>query len=92
MVFGALLAATVLFADTTPAAADAAAKAAAPAPAAAATAEAKPKPRVICKSEQVTGSLMAKKTCYTEDQAAQRKQDERQNLEKMQSQMAIKGN
>lgn len=90
MFFGAMLAATVLFADTTPAAAKAA-DAVTPATSAAPVTKTE-KPKVICKSEQVTGSLMAKKTCYTQDQMAQRRQDERQNLERLQSQNTIKTN
>lgn len=92
MLLSALLAATVLMADTTPAAAAAATTVAAkPAEATAtATATAAPaakkteKPRLICKTEQVTGSLMPKKTCYSSDELSQRRQDERQNLERIQ--------
>jgi hypothetical protein len=95
MILSAMFAATMMLADTTPAAAAAAssvnpATAAAPAnPAAPAKAS---KPRVICKTESVTGSLMPKKTCYTTDDYAQRQQDERQNLERMQNNLALKGN
>lgn len=85
-----MLAATVLMADTTPTAAAAAATvspaatagAAAPAKTPAKTPE---KPRLICKTESVTGSLMPKKTCYNSDDLAVRRQDERQNLERMQT-------
>jgi hypothetical protein len=87
-----MFAATMLLADTTPAAATAASNvnpATAAAPAKPAKAD---KPRVICKSESVTGSLMPKKTCYTTDDYAQRQQDERQNLERMQNNLAMKGN
>ena len=93
MILSAMFAATMMLADTTPAAATAAssvnpATAAAPAkPAAKAD-----KPRVICKTESVTGSLMPKKTCYTTDDYAQRQQDERQNLERIQNNLAMKGN
>lgn len=94
MILSAMFAATMLLADTTPAAATAASNVN-PATAAAA-ASAKPakadKPRVICKTESVTGSLMPKKTCYTADDYAQRQQDERQNLERIQNNLAMKGN
>jgi invasion protein IalB len=90
----AMLAGTMMLAETTPAAATAATAAPTPAPAPASPAVAKKddKPRVICKTEAVTGSLMPKKTCYTSDQYAQRQQDERQNLEKMQNQLGMKSN
>lgn len=92
MILSAMLAATIMLAETTPAAATAAATVA-PATAPAAPAKAKTdKPRVVCRSESVTGSLMPKKTCYTTDDFAQRQQDERQNLERMQSQQPIKTN
>ena len=84
MFLSAMLAATVLMADTTPAAATAAT--APPEAKAEATAAKKTeKPKLICKSENVTGSLMPKKTCYNSDDMAQRRQDERQNLERIQS-------
>ena len=90
MFLSAMLAATVLMADTTPAAA-AAATTASPTPAAGAAAPAKTadKPKLICKTEAVTGSLMPKKTCYTSDDLAQRRQEERANLEKMQNQLGL---
>jgi invasion protein IalB len=79
----AMLAATVLMADTTPAAAASttAKTAEAPAPAAKKT----EKPKLICKTESVTGSMMPKKTCYSSDDLAQRQQEERQNLERIQT-------
>jgi 3-oxoacyl-ACP reductase-like protein len=85
-----MLAATVLMADTTPAAA-AAATTVSPATVTGAAAPDKTadKPKLICKSEPVIGSLISKKTCYTSDQMAQRRQDERQNLEKMQNQIGL---
>jgi 3-oxoacyl-ACP reductase-like protein len=82
-----MLAATVLMADTTPAAATAAATtvAAKPAEAAAAPAATKTeKPRLICRTENVIGSLMPKKTCYSSDELSVRQRDERQNLERIQ--------
>lgn len=88
MILSTLLAATVLLADTTPAAATAATQ---PAPAADAAKKTE-KPKVICRSEAVIGSLMPKKTCYTVDEMAQRKQDERQNLERMQANQGLKSN
>jgi len=94
-----MFAASILLADTTPAAA-AAANAVTP-PAAAtdtvspATVTAAPKaapankPRVVCRTEPVTGSMFPKKTCYTTDDMAQRKQDERANLEHMQNNLGL---
>jgi hypothetical protein len=41
--------------------------------------------RLICHTETATGSLMAKKTCYRADDMAERKAEERQNLERMQT-------
>ena len=41
--------------------------------------------RLVCHSETATGSLMAKKTCYRADDMAERKQQERSNLEHMQN-------
>jgi hypothetical protein len=84
-----MFAASILLADTTPVAASAAgavSPATVTAPPKAAPAN---KPRVICKTESVTGSLMPKKTCYTSDDLAQRKQEERANLEKMQNQLGL---
>jgi hypothetical protein len=84
-----MFAATILMADTTPAAA-AAANSVSPATVTAAPKAAPAnKPRLICKTESVTGSLMPKKTCYTSDDLAQRKQEERANLEKMQNQLGL---
>lgn len=93
MILTAMFAATMMLADATPAAATAAATVS-PAPAAAAPAKAAKteKPKLICKTESVTGSLMPKKTCYSSDEYAQRQQDERLNLEKMQSQLPFRGN
>ena len=86
-----MLAGSMMLAETTPAAATAT-PAPVAAPASPAVAKKDDKPRVICKTEAVTGSLMPKKTCYTSDQYAQRQQDERQNLEKMQNQLGMKSN
>ncbi len=85
-----MFAATILLAETTPAAATAATTVS-PAtvtatPAKAAKTE---KPRLICKTEAVTGSMFPKKTCYSSDDLAQRKQEERANLERMQSQIGL---
>jgi len=92
MITSVIFAAAVLLADSTPAAAAAAntvSPATVTAPAKAAPAN---KPRVVCKTESVTGSLMPKKTCYTTDDMAQRQQEERQNLQRMQNQLGLKGN
>jgi hypothetical protein len=85
-----MLAATVLMADTTPAAATATTTVSpATVNGAAAPAKTAEKPKLICKTEAVTGSLFPKKSCYTSDQLAQRRQDERENLEKMQNQVGL---
>jgi hypothetical protein len=85
-----MFAATILMADTTPAAATAAATVTPATVTAPTTKDAKAdKPRLICKTEAVTGSLMPKKTCYTSDDLAQRRQEERANLEKMQNQLGL---
>jgi hypothetical protein len=93
MILAALAAATLMLAETTPAAAAAAATSpttVSPATVTATPAAAAKKPdRLICRSESVTGSLMPKKTCYLESEIAQRKQDERQNLERIQSQVGL---
>ncbi|WP_324945205.1 hypothetical protein [Phenylobacterium sp.] len=86
-----MIAAALLLADTpaaTPAAppaptVPAAANAAQTAPAK--TAAATSTDRVVCKTESVTGSMFPKKVCYSTQQAAERRQDERQNLEKIQN-------
>lgn len=97
--FSAILAATVLMAGAAPAAADAAAPAPAAIPAAAAPADpaakpepAKPKERIVCHTEQALGTLVPKKTCYSTGAMAQRRQEERQNLERMQSNTPYRGN
>jgi hypothetical protein len=90
-----MIAATIMLADTTPAAAAAAATAQpamAATPAAAAAPAAKPKDKLICRSESVTGSLMPKKTCFLESERAQIKQDQRQNLEKLQNNLGLVSN
>ncbi|HEX3888024.1 MAG TPA: hypothetical protein VHW05_11050 [Phenylobacterium sp.] len=92
MIFSLLFAAGLMLADPAPAAASAAAPApaaAAPSAQAAAPAKKAEQPRLICKTESVTGSLMPKKTCYRSDDLAQRKQDERENLERLQSQLGL---
>lgn len=88
-----MLAATLILADATPAAATAAATAQ---PAAAAT-PAKPaaKPaedRLICRSEAVTGSLMPKKTCRRASDMARERQEQRENLERIQREVGRSGN
>lgn len=90
MILSAMFAATILLADTTPAAA-AAATTVSPATVTAPTTKDAPanKPRLICRTEAVTGSMFPKKTCYTSDDLAQRKQEERANLEKMQNQLGL---
>jgi hypothetical protein len=92
-----MFAATIMLADTTPAAATAATAAAptAAAPASAAKAAEAPKtakPKIVCRTEAVTGSMFPKKTCYALDDLAQRQQEERKNLQQMQNQLGLKGN
>jgi len=62
VILSALIAASVLLADVTPAAAAATATPA-PVAAAAAPAEKPPEGRLVCRSESQPGSLIAKKTC-----------------------------
>jgi hypothetical protein len=92
VILSAMFAATILLADTTPAAASAAQAAAPATPAKPAAADKPAKPRMICKTEAVTGSLFPKKTCYDPAELAQRREDERKNLEQMQNNLSMKGN
>ncbi len=78
----ALLAATVLMAD-----ASAAATPANP-PAQAQAEAAKKKPEMVCHTEQVLGSRLPVKKCRTAEQAAQDKQDARDQLDRAQGAMA----
>ena len=94
MILSAMLAATLMMAQSSAATpSDITAAPPAPATAAQVAADAK-KPakdpgRLICHSETATGSLMAKKTCYRADDMAERKQQERDNLEHMQNQQPL---
>lgn len=82
-----MLAATIMLADTTPVAATAATTPAPAATAAPTKAAAKASDdKVVCKTEAVTGSLFPKKTCYSTKELAQRQQEERANLQKIQEQ------
>ena len=88
--FIALLAATVLMADSTTAlqAAPASTTAAQP-QAVAATAEQNAKPKksgnaLVCKNEPVLGSRLPTKRCRTTEQMAAQQQDDQANLDKMQ--------
>ena len=86
----AIFAAAILFAETTPAAA--------PAPVAPATAavdgataapgvtKAKRDSDLICHSEQVLGSRIPSRVCYTRAEQEDRAQQDKQNLQRMQSQ------
>jgi predicted secreted protein len=85
-----MLAATMMLADTTPAAASAAQTAQTAQPAAAAAKPAEDK--LICRSEAVTGSLMPKKTCRRASDMARDRQDQRENLERMQREVGRSGN
>jgi hypothetical protein len=93
VILGALFAATIMMAQssavTTPSDLTAAPPAPAPANAAPAKKADKDGGRLICKSEAVTGSLFPKKTCYRADEMAQRKQEERMNLERSQSEIPL---
>lgn len=86
----ALLAATVLMADSTTAlqAAPSSTPAAQPQAAAAAEQGAKPKKQasnaLVCKNEPVLGSRLPTKRCRTSEQMAQQQQEDRANLDKMQ--------
>jgi hypothetical protein len=80
--FVALIAATVLMADATTGAAPTN-----PPPAAAAAQPAK-KAEMVCKTEQVLGSRLPVKKCRTADQAAQDKQDAREQLDRAQGALA----
>ena len=85
----ALLAATVLMADSTTAlqAAPAAAAAAQPQAAAAAEQAAKPKKAgnsVVCRNEPVLGSRLPTKRCRTSEQMAAQQQQDQADLDKMQ--------
>jgi hypothetical protein len=90
VILSTLLAATIMMAQssaTTPS--DLTAAPPAPASAAQAKQAEKDGAKLVCKSEAVTGSLFPKKTCYRADEMAQRKQEERQNLERSQSQIPL---
>jgi hypothetical protein len=92
VILSALIAASLMLADTTPAAATAAQTAQ---PAAAATPATPAKPtedRLICRSESVTGSLMPKKTCRRASDMARDRQDQRENLERIQREVGRSGN
>jgi hypothetical protein len=83
----ALLAATVLMADSA-AALQAAPAAAAPTPAATATPNAKPAQadgnKLVCRNEPTLGSRLPTKKCSTAAEIAQRRLEDRANLEKLQ--------
>ena len=83
----ALFAAAILLAETTPAAAPAAMPAAPQATADGAPAVAKVKrDDMLCKQEEVLGTRIPKKVCYTRAEQEARSQQDRQNVERMQSQ------
>ena len=77
-----LFAAAILLAETTPAAAGAQAVAAPPA--AAAPAQKVNKDGLVCHTEEIVGSRIPKKVCFTPEQAADRAQQDRENLDHMQ--------
>jgi len=86
----ALLAATVLMADSTSALQTAPATAGAPAQATAVAAEQKAKAKkpaanaLICRNEPSLGTRLPTKKCRTAEQIAQQKIEDQQNLDKMQ--------
>ena len=80
----ALLAATVLLADVTPAATAATAAPAAKAQATTAQKTADANAKLVCKSEPVLGSRMPVKKCRTVGDAAAEKIEAQQALERMQ--------
>jgi len=90
--FIALLAATVLMADSTTALQTAASTSttAAQPQAVAATAEQNAKPKkqannaLVCKNEPVLGSRLPTKRCRTQEQMAAQQQEDQANLDKMQ--------
>lgn len=86
----AILAATVLMADSTTALQTAPAATGQQPQATAATAEQNAKPKkqagntLVCKNEPVLGSRLPTKRCRTTEQIAQQQQEDQQNLDKMQ--------
>ena len=85
----ALLAATVLMADSTTAMQTAPATNGAQSQATAATTEQNAKPKkqanaLVCKNEPVLGSRMPTKRCRTTAQMAEQQQDDQANLDKLQ--------
>jgi hypothetical protein len=83
VILSAMLAASLMLADATPAAAAATTTAGVTAKAAATPA--KPaEDKLICRSESVTGSLMPKKVCRRASDMARDRQDQRENLERIQ--------
>ena len=89
MILIAMFAASMMLAETTPAAATAASAVPTTAPTvtpATVVKKADEKPHLTCTSERVIGTLMPKRTCYTSEQYAQRQKDGREELENIQSQ------
>jgi len=90
---GATLAAIVLLAQAAPAAAAATPDAAAPVAAAAPAKGPKVnKDGLVCHSEQVLGSRIPTRVCVTPQDAADRAQQDKMNLERMQGQMGYRAN
>jgi invasion protein IalB len=86
----AILAAGALMFQAAPAAAAAAPDAASPAPApsggvTAVTTAVVSKDKLVCHEEQLLGSRLTKKVCATASAVAQRKQEDRQTVEKWQT-------
>ena len=85
----------LLGAASLPAAADSPAVAADPAvavePAAAAPPAHTQKPKVICKSEKVTGSQIKKRTCRTQQQAAEDHRASQEYLDRVQGSQGVNG-
>ena len=87
MILSTILAATLMMAQSSSTAVPSNLTAAPPAPLSAEQAKKADKDgdHMVCKTEAVTGSMFPKKTCYSAKEMAQRQQDERANLEKIQN-------
>ena len=85
---GAVFAAAILLAETTPAAGNPAAPAAATPPA---PVEQKMVDRdtKVCHNEEILGSRIPKRVCYTQAESEARSQQDRQTVERLQSQKSF---
>ena len=87
---GVLFAAAVLLAETTPAAADNPADAAPPAAVKAPPVKVN-KDGKVCHTEEVLGSRIPKRVCFTPEEEADRAQQDRLNLQHMQGNNSYAG-